>query len=428
MTIFRADLLKGKRILVTGGGTGLGREIADEYARLGAEVYICGRRGAVVAETARELAETHNTRVTPIECDIRLPDAVENMMTRVFDEGPLTGLVNNAAGNFISRTKDLSPNGFNAIASIVFHGTFYVTLAAGKRWIEARQQANVVSILTTSVWNGGPFTVPSAMSKAGVNVMTRSLAVEWARHGIRLNAIAPGLFPTKGAGERLNPGSIRAATIDKAHGSSATNNPMGRVDLWGLDDDEGDELDKAVERALKCGKKTNYITHQQSHEASEKAVEVGLAVPKGFAQSCMMFCPLGEGAAAGKGLRSAEKAAADASKIKKIENCAKALKKVNWKSVKQFGHTFSEHGAKRSVQSLIDRARATGIEQGRWLDNQKAAEFLSQFEGQISGPIGVKLPEGLGQVIYADGSIGNAGHAILVPMPGVGLRTAFPIP
>jgi len=229
MTIFRADLLEGKRILVTGGGTGLGREIAHEYARLGAEVYICGRRGAVVAETARELAETHNTRVTPIECDIRLPDAVENMMTRVFDEGPLTGLVNNAAGNFISRTKDLSPNGFNAIASIVFHGTFYVTLAAGKRWIEARQQANVVSILTTSVWNGGPFTVPSAMSKAGVNVMTRSLAVEWARHGIRLNAIAPGLFPTKGAGERLNPGSIRAATIDKAHGSSATNNPMGRV-------------------------------------------------------------------------------------------------------------------------------------------------------------------------------------------------------
>src|SRR2546422_9636710 len=104
-------------------------------------------------------------------------------MTRVFDEGPLTGLVNNAAGNFISRTKDLSPNGFNAIANIVFHGTFYVTLAAGKRWIEARQQANVVSILTTSVWNGGPFTVPSAMAKAGINVMNRALAVEWAQIG-----------------------------------------------------------------------------------------------------------------------------------------------------------------------------------------------------------------------------------------------------
>ena len=182
----------------------------------------------MVAETARELAETHNTRVTPIECDIRLPDAVENMMTRVFNEGPLSGLVNNAAGNFISRTKDLSPNGFNAIANIVLHGTFYVTLAAGKRWIEARQQANVVSILTTSVWNGGPFTVPSAMSKAGINVMTKSLAVEWAPRGIRLNAIAPGLFPTKGAGERLNPGSIRSGTIDKAQDASGTI-PMGRV-------------------------------------------------------------------------------------------------------------------------------------------------------------------------------------------------------
>src|SRR5882762_8181223 len=228
MTIFRADLLKGKRILVTGGGTGLGREVAGEYAKLGAEVYICGRRGGVVAETARELAETHNTRVTPIECDIRSPDAVENMMTRVFNEGPLSGLVNNAAGNFISRTKDLSPNGFNAIANIVFHGTFYVTLAAGTRWIEARQQANVVSILTTSVWNGGPFTVPSAMSKAGIDVMTKSLAVEWAPYGIRLNAIAPGLFPTKGAGERLNPGSIRSGTIDKAQDASGTI-PMGRV-------------------------------------------------------------------------------------------------------------------------------------------------------------------------------------------------------
>src|SRR6185295_5319256 len=132
MTMFRADLLKGKRILVTGGGTGLGREMADEYAKLGAEVYICGRRGPVVEETAQELSKAHNTRVTALECDIRVPDAVEDMMTRVFNEGPLHGLVNNAAGNFISRTKDLSPNGFNAIANIVFHGTFYVTLAAGK--------------------------------------------------------------------------------------------------------------------------------------------------------------------------------------------------------------------------------------------------------------------------------------------------------
>jgi NAD(P)-dependent dehydrogenase (short-subunit alcohol dehydrogenase family) len=226
--MFRSDLMKGKRILVTGGGTGLGREMADEYAKLGASVYICGRRGSVVKEAAKELSKENNTRVTALECDIRVPDAVDDMMTRVFNEGPLDGLVNNAAGNFISRTKDLSPNGFNAIANIVFHGTFYVTLAAGKRWIDQKKKANVISILTTWIWNGGPFTVPSAMSKAGINIMTKSLAVEWAPHGIRLNAIAPGPFPTKGAWERLNPGNMRADSMGSEESSSATN-PMGRV-------------------------------------------------------------------------------------------------------------------------------------------------------------------------------------------------------
>jgi NAD(P)-dependent dehydrogenase (short-subunit alcohol dehydrogenase family) len=228
MSMFRSDLLKGKRILVTGGGTGLGKEMADDYASLGAEVYICGRRGPVLSETAAEIAKARNARVTALECDIRVPDAVDDMMTRIFNEGPLDGLVNNAAGNFISRTKDLSPNAFNAIANIVFHGTFYVTLAAGKRWIEAKHKANVISILTTWVWNGGPFTVPSAMSKAGINVMTKSLATEWAPHGIRLNAIAPGPFPTKGAWERLNPGSMRGAAMGTEDGSAA-GNPMGRV-------------------------------------------------------------------------------------------------------------------------------------------------------------------------------------------------------
>ena len=228
MTMFRSDLLKGKRILVTGGGTGLGREMADEYAKLGATVYICGRRGSVVEEAAKELSTANNAKVTALECDIRVADAVDDMMTRIFNEGPLDGLVNNAAGNFISRTKDLSPNGFNAIANIVFHGTFYVTLAAGKRWIEHKHKANVISILTTWVWNGGPFTVPSAMSKAGINIMTKSLAVEWAPHNIRLNAIAPGPFPTKGAWERLNPGNLRSDSMGSETDSTA-GTPMGRV-------------------------------------------------------------------------------------------------------------------------------------------------------------------------------------------------------
>ena len=122
------------------------------------------------------------------------------------DGGALTGLVNNAAGNFISRTEDLSPRGFDAIANIVFRGSFFVTLDCGKRWLAEGKHASVVSILTTWVWNGGPFTVPSAMSKAGLNVMTQSLAVEWGNRGIRFNAIAPGPFPTEGAWARLNPG------------------------------------------------------------------------------------------------------------------------------------------------------------------------------------------------------------------------------
>jgi NAD(P)-dependent dehydrogenase (short-subunit alcohol dehydrogenase family) len=229
LMMFQPSLLKGKRILVTGGGTGLGREMADEYAKLGAEIYICGRRGPVVEETAMEIAKARDVRVTALECDIRVPDAVDDMMTRIFNEGPLDGLVNNAAGNFISRTKDLSPNAFNAIVNIVFHGTFYVTLAAGKRWIAAKHKANVISILTTWIWNGGPFTVPSAMSKAGLNIMTKSLAVEWAPHGIRLNAIAPGPFPTKGAWERLNPGGARSQTLGSAEETSVQSNPMGRV-------------------------------------------------------------------------------------------------------------------------------------------------------------------------------------------------------
>jgi NAD(P)-dependent dehydrogenase (short-subunit alcohol dehydrogenase family) len=205
--MFKQDLLKGKRILVTGGGTGIGKEIAARYLQLGAELWLAGRRGGVLEDTAKELTAKYSGSVRTHSVDIRDAAAVDAMVQRIWDEGgPLTGLVNNAAGNFISPTKDLTPNGFNAIANIVFHGTFYVTHAVGKRWIAGGHKGSVVSILVTWVHTGSPYVVPSAMSKAGLHVMTKSLAVEWGRFGIRLNAIAPGPFPTEGAAKRLRPG------------------------------------------------------------------------------------------------------------------------------------------------------------------------------------------------------------------------------
>ena len=205
--MFKEGLLKGKRILVTGGGTGLGKEIAARYLQLGAELWICGRRGGVLEAAAKELTGRHGGSVRTHAVDIRDAAAVDAMVQRIWDEtGPITGLVNNAAGNFISPTKDLSPNGFNAIANIVFHGTFYVTHAVGRRWIADGIKGSVISIVVTWVHTGSPYVVPSAMSKAGVHVMTKSLAVEWGRYGIRLNAVAPGPFPTEGATKRLRPG------------------------------------------------------------------------------------------------------------------------------------------------------------------------------------------------------------------------------
>src|SRR5512134_1675912 len=222
--MFKEGLLKGKRILITGGGTGLGKEIAARYLQLGAEVWIAGRRGAVLEATAKELTAAHGGKVGTHPVDIRDAQAVDAMVQRIWDEaGPLTGLVNNAAGNFISPTKDLTPNGFNAIANTVFHGTFYVTQAVGKRWIAGGHKGSVVSILVTWVWTGSPYVVPSAMSKAGLHVMTKSLAVEWGKYGIRLNAIAPGAFPTEGASKRLRPGS------KGDFGDATALNPMRRV-------------------------------------------------------------------------------------------------------------------------------------------------------------------------------------------------------
>jgi NAD(P)-dependent dehydrogenase (short-subunit alcohol dehydrogenase family) len=196
----------------------------ERFVELGADCVICGRRGGVLEETAREVMARHpGRRVDTFAVDIRVATAVEEMIGEIWAGGPLDGLVNNAAGNFISQTRDLSPRAFDAIANIVLHGTFYVTNACGKRWIAEQRKASVISILTTWVWTGSPFVVPSAMSKAGVAVMTQSLAVEWGRHGIRLNAIAPGPFPTEGAWARLNP--MKDSDDDRYR----LRNPMGRV-------------------------------------------------------------------------------------------------------------------------------------------------------------------------------------------------------
>jgi len=226
MQMFAEGLMQGQKILVTGGGTGLGKSMAQAFSALGAEIVIWGRRGSVLDEAAAEITAATGGKVTAMAVDIRNGGAIDEAMQAIFDAGPLTGLVNNAAGNFISPTEDLSPNAFNAIASIVAAGTFNTTVAAGKRWIEAGLRGNILSIVTTWVWTGGPFTVPSAMSKAGVAVMTQSLAQEWGPKGIRANAIAPGPFPTKGAWERLMPAPLAAKT---GAGTGAGSIPLRRM-------------------------------------------------------------------------------------------------------------------------------------------------------------------------------------------------------
>lgn len=217
--IFRADVLAGKSTLVTGGGSGLGKEIATALAASGSTVHICGRRAVVLEGAAAAIGHDVHWHV----CDIRDADAVDAMMAAIWAVGPMTGLVNNAAANFIAPTKDLSPRGFRAITSTVMDGSFHVTLAAGKRWIAEGIPGSVVSNLVTWIWSGSAFVVPSAMAKTALHAMTMSLAVEWGKYGIRLNATAPGPFPTEGAWEKLNP-------IPDAQSSatSADTVPLGR--------------------------------------------------------------------------------------------------------------------------------------------------------------------------------------------------------
>ena len=204
--MFKNDLLAGKKILITGGGTGLGKSIGQRYLELGAHLVICGRRKEVLDTTAAEfVASVPGAKVDTLGCDIRDAAQVESMMDEIWQTGPLDLLVNNAAANFIARTDTLSSRAVDAVLGIALHGSFYCTIAAGRRWIESGRAGNVISTVSAPVITGQAFTAASAAAKAGVLAMTRSLAVEWGPKQIRLNCVAPGLFPTEGAWERLYP-------------------------------------------------------------------------------------------------------------------------------------------------------------------------------------------------------------------------------
>src|SRR6201987_4097677 len=201
--MFRPDLLKSKRVLITGGGTGLGKGMAARFLELGATVHICGRREEVLEQTAAELSPRGPIHAIP--CDVRNLEAVEAMIESIWTEGPLDLLVKNSGGNFISRTEDLSPRAWESVINIVLMGTLDCTTACGRRWLKSAHPGSVLSISATYAPVGSAYVVPSAVSKAGVEALTRSLAVEWGNGGIRMNAMSPGPIPTQGAFSRVLP-------------------------------------------------------------------------------------------------------------------------------------------------------------------------------------------------------------------------------
>jgi NAD(P)-dependent dehydrogenase (short-subunit alcohol dehydrogenase family) len=219
--MFEKGLLSGKRILVTGGGSGLGAAMGRRFAELGAELIVCGRRLELLETTAAQLRRDFGGKVTALACDIRDGSKVDAMMDAIWREAPLDVLVNNAAATFIAQTEHLSFRAADAILAPTLHGAMYCTLAAGRRWIEGKHRGVVLSILSTSTITGRAFTVPSAMAKSAVLAMTKSLAVEWGPKGIRTVAIAPGPFPTAGASGQLRP--------EGRDEGWASRNPLGRV-------------------------------------------------------------------------------------------------------------------------------------------------------------------------------------------------------
>ncbi len=219
--MFEKGLLKGKRILVTGGGSGLGAAMGRRFVELGAELVICGRRLELLETTAAQLRSDAGGKVVPIKCDIRDGAAVEAMLDAIWRDGPIDVLINNAAATFIAQTEHLSFRAADAILAPTLHGAMYCTLGTGKRWIEGGHKGVVLSILSTSTITGRAFTVPSAMAKSAILAMTKSLAVEWGPRGIRTVAIAPGAFPTPGASGQLRP--------EGRDETWASRNPLGRV-------------------------------------------------------------------------------------------------------------------------------------------------------------------------------------------------------